>query len=226
MNGKQTEKAEKIIGYAFKNKTLLERAFIHSSYANENNVESYERLEFLGDGVLGLIVAELLYEGSGDEGVMTVRRSRIVSSEPLEDATEKMGLDEFILYGKGERTQDHTDSKVHADVFEAVLGAIYLDGGYESAVAFVTRHLGDAISRAVSSPQINHKGLLQEYCQADKLGGVGYTLVSEEERDGRPYFIAQVTAGGVTATGEGRRKRDAEQEAAKSALEKLRKRPK
>ena len=226
MNGKQTEKAEKIIGYAFKNKTLLERSFIHSSYANENNVESYERLEFLGDGVLGLIVAELLYEGSGDEGVMTVRRSRIVSSEPLEDATEKMGLDEFILYGKGERTQDHTDSKVHADVFEAVLGAIYLDGGYESAVAFVTRHLGDAISRAVSSPQINHKGLLQEYCQADKLGGVGYTLVSEEERDGRPYFIAQVTAGGVTATGEGRRKRDAEQEAAKSALEKLRKRPK
>lgn len=102
MNGKQTEKAEKIIGYAFKNKTLLERAFIHSSYANENNVESYERLEFLGDGVLGLIVAELLYEGSGDEGVMTVRRSRIVSSGPLEDATEKMGLDEFIQYGKGD----------------------------------------------------------------------------------------------------------------------------
>ena len=106
MNGKQTEKAEKIIGYAFKDKTLLERAFVHSSYANENNVESYERLEFLGDGVLGLVVAELLYEGSGDEGVMTVRRSRIVSSEPLEDATEKMGLDEFIQYVKGERTQD------------------------------------------------------------------------------------------------------------------------
>ena len=225
MNGKQTEKAEKIIGYAFKNKTLLERAFIHSSYANENNVESYERLEFLGDGVLGLIVAELLYERSGDEGVMTVRRSRIVSSGPLEDATEKMGLDEFIQYGKGERMQDHTDSKVHADVFEAVLGAIYLDGGYERAVAFVTRHLGDAISRAVSSPQINHKGILQEYCQADKLGGVEYTLVSEEERDGRPYFVSRVSAGGVTATGEGRRKRDAEQEAAKSALEKLRKRP-
>ena len=225
MNGKQTEKAEKIIGYAFKNKTLLERAFIHSSYANENNVESYERLEFLGDGVLGLIVAELLYEGSGDEGVMTVRRSRIVSSGPLEDATEKMGLDEFIQYGKGERMQDHTDSKVHADVFEAVLGAIYLDGGYERAVAFVTRHLGDAISRAVSSPQINHKGILQEYCQADKLGDVEYTLVSEDLRDGRPYFVSRVSAGGVTATGEGRRKRDAEQEAAKSALEKLRKRP-
>ncbi len=220
MTEKDISKIENIIGCAFKDKTLLERAFVHSSYANEHDVCSYERLEFLGDGVLGLIVAEMLYKADGDEGVMTVRRSMIVSSEPLEDATVAAGLSEFVLYGNGERNNDHSDSKVLADVFEAVLGAVYLDTGYEKAAELVERFLGDRIREVMTSGKRNYKGELQEYCQAHKLKLAEYG-VTESERDGRPHFAATVRAAGVTARGEGRRKRDAEQEAAKYALEKL-----
>lgn len=222
MNRISAENIENIIGYAFKDKRLLERAFIHASYAHENGVRSYERLEFLGDGVLGLIIAEILYSSEGDEGVMTVRRSMIVSTEPLEDATLAARLDRFVLYGNGEKAHDHSDSKVLADVFEALLGAIYLDGGYAEAVKFVRTFLGDRISdvMAAGSP-VNHKGRLQEYCQAKKIGAPKYLTLSERFENGKPVFTVSVTAGGITAEGEGRRKRDAEQKAAKSALEKL-----
>ena len=222
MTENEINKVEQLIGYAFTHKSLLERAFVHASYANEHGIPSYERLEFLGDGVLGLIIAELLYKTGGDEGVMTVRRSMIVSSDPLEDATRRAGLDHFILYGNGERANDHSDSKVLADVFEAVLGAIYLDGGYKAASDFVCRLLGERINEvAFGSDSINYKGRLQEYCRAHKLGDVVYELLCETDKNGRPYFCSRVTAGGVTAEGEGRRKKDSEKNAAKYALEKL-----
>lgn len=215
------EKAEKIIGYAFKEKALLERAFVHASYANEKGVPSYEKLEFLGDGVLGLIVAEMLYNENDDEGIMTVKRSMIVSTEPLEDATLDSGLDAFIKYGNGESRQNHSDSKVLADVFESLLGAIYLDGGYEEAVKFVKKFLECKIKEVFSADtQVNYKGRLQEYCQARRIGLALYTT-TEESRAGKPYFISLVKCGGITASGEGKRKRDAEQNAAKSAFEKL-----
>ena len=220
MTEKDISKIENIIGCAFKDKTLLERAFVHSSYANEHDVCSYERLEFLGDGVLGLIVAEMLYKADGDEGVMTVRRSMIVSSEPLEDATVAAGLSEFVLYGNGERNNDHSDSKVLADVFEAVLGAVYLDAGYEKAAEFVERFLGDRIREVMTSGKRDYNGELQEYCQAHKLTLAEYG-VTESERDGRPHFTATVTAAGVTAPSASRRKRAADQEAAEYTREKL-----
>ena len=221
MNYGEIEIIEETTGYAFKNKSLLERAFTHSSYANEHGLPSYERLEFLGDGVLGLIIAEKLYKGEGDEGVMTVKRSMIVSSEPLEDAMLEMRLDKYIMFGNGEKKQDHSDSKVLADVFEALLGAIYLDGGYAEACSFIERSLGGRINDVmVSSSPINYKGRLQEYCQARKVGPVVYN-VEESVAEGRPYFTAEVRAAGVTAAGTGKRKRDAEQNAARSALEKL-----
>lgn len=211
---------EKIIGYAFKNKDLLERAFVHSSFANEKHVPSYERLEFLGDGVLGLIIAEKLYRSTGDEGVMTVRRSLIVSSEPLEDVTEKSGLGEFIKFGNGEKGHDHSESKVYADVFESVLGAVYLDGGYAEAVRFVDKMLGNRITEVMKSGKnTNHKGDLQEYCQSERLGDVKYETTGEEIKNGRPYFTVCVYAGGKRiANGSGYRKKDAEHEAARSAL--------
>ena len=211
---------EKIIGYAFKDKDLLERAFVHSSYANEHRIPSYERLEFLGDGVLGLIVAEKLYRSSGDEGVMTVRRSLIVSSEPLEDVTEKSGLGEFIKFGNGEKCHDHSESKVYADVFESVLGAIYLDGGYAEAVRFVDRMLGERICEVMRAGKSeNSKGDLQEYCQQKKCGEIRYETVSEGKKDGRPYFTVCVYVGDKRiADGDGYRKKDAEHEAARYAL--------
>ena len=212
--------AEKIIGYAFKDKNLLERAFIHSSFANEHRVPSYERLEFLGDGVLGLIIAEKLYRASGDEGVMTVRRSLIVSSEPLEDVTESSGLGEFIKFGNGEKSHDHSDSKIYADVFESVLGAIYLDGGYNEAVRFVDKMLGERIHEVMSSGKNkNQKGELQEYCQSEKLGPIKYVTAGEETRNNRPYFRVFVYVNGEKiAAGSGYRKKDAEHDAARSAL--------
>lgn len=211
---------EKIIGYAFKNKDLLERAFVHSSYANEHRVPSYERLEFLGDGVLGLIIAEKLYCASGDEGVMTVRRSLIVSSEPLEDVTEKSGLGDHIKFGNGEKAHDHSDSKVYADVFESVLGAIYLDGGYEEAVRFVDKMLGDRINEVMRAGDSgNGKGELQEYCQFKKMGGIRYETLSESRKNNRPYFTVCVYVGDKRlAEGCGYRKKEAEHDAARSAL--------
>lgn len=225
MNDEEIRQIEKIIGYAFKDRSLLERAFVHASYANEHHVPSYERLEFLGDGVLGLIIAEMLYKTGGDEGVMTVRRSMIVSSEPLEDATLHAGLDAYIAFGNGERGNDHSDSKVLADVFEALLGAVYLDGGYNYASDLVYRLLGDRISEvARAADNVNYKGELQEYCRAHGLGEVSYELISQSDEGGRPHFVSRVTAGGITADGEGRRKKDSERNAAKYALEKLAKR--
>ena len=134
MKADEYKKIEEIIGYAFGNVELLGRAFVHSSYAHEHGTESYDRLEFLGDGVLGLVVAEKLYDEGRDEGVMTQQRARIVGTRPLEAAAEELGLEQYIRFGEGEKKQPHKHRKVLADVFEAVIGAIYLDGGDRKSV--------------------------------------------------------------------------------------------
>ena len=221
---KNLNEIEKIIGYAFKDKTLLERAFIHSSYANERGVESYERLEFLGDGVLGLIVAEKLYGTDNDEGDMTEKRARIVSSEPLENATDALGIGGFMMFGAGESRQTHTRRKVYADLFEAVTGAIYLDGGYADAKSFVFRALGDRIDETMKCGDAgNSKGDLQEYCQAEKLGDVEYELIERGGKPHEPVFSVCVKIGGKKyGEGKGCRIKDAEREAAKNTLEILR----
>lgn len=215
---------ENIIGYAFKDKTLLERAFVHSSYANERGIESYERLEFLGDGVLDLIVTERLYGTDDDEGAMTEKRARIVSSPPLEDAVEKLGLGKFLKFGEGESRQPHSQRKVLADLFESIVGAIYLDGGYEDAKTFVFAVLGDRIDETVKSRKSdNDKGALQEYCQAERLGDVKYEVLARGGKPHSPQFTIGVTVGGKSyAQGQGCRIKDAEREAAKKALEILR----
>lgn len=221
---KNLNKIEEIIGYAFKDKTLLERAFIHSSYANERGEQSYERLEFLGDGVLGMIVAEKLYGTESNEGDMTEKRARIVSSAPLENATQVLGIGQYIKFGAGESKQSHTRRKVLADLYEAITGAIYLDGGYEEARSFVFRTLGNLIEETIKRPfDGNSKGELQEYCQAKKLGAIDYPLISRGGKPHEPSFTVGVTVGGKKyAEGKGCRIKDAEREAAKIALEILR----
>lgn len=215
------DKIENIIGYAFKDKTLLERAFIHSSYANEHNIESYDRLEFLGDGVLGLIVAESLYFVGENEGDMTVKRSLIVSSRPLEDCITELGLDKFLIFGEGESKQVHAHRKVLSDVYEAILGAIYLDGGLNSARKFVTATLGERITEVLQKEETqNYKGELQEYCQAHRLGDVRYYTVDCKGPDHAPQFTVEVSIGGkVYAKNTGLSTKEAQRSAAKSALE-------
>ena len=220
MKADEYKKIEEIIGYAFGNVELLGRAFVHSSYAHEHDTESYDRLEFLGDGVLGLVVAEKLYDEGRDEGVMTQQRARIVGTRPLEAAAEELGLERYIRFGEGEKKQPHKHRKVLADVFEAVIGAIYLDGGYAAAAAFVTDKLGDRIGDIIGSSESgNAKGDLQEYCQANGLGIAEYRLTGRSGADHAPSFTVCVYVDGkMIAEGRGGRKKDAERDAAKSAL--------
>ena len=211
MKSQTINEIENIIGYAFKNKVLLERAFIHSSYAHEKNVESYDRLEFLGDGVLGLVIAEKLYTCGNDEGDM------------LEELSENLGLNKYILFGAGERKQTHTRRKVLADVVEAIIGGIYLDGGYEKAKDFIYKHLNDRIKEVLfGDVNENPKGALQEYCQARKLGNIEYRVLSKSGTHHEPYFVVGAFLNDKEMSrGEGSRIKEAEKISATKALKKI-----
>lgn len=143
MRSKDIAAVEEIVGHVFADKVLLTTALTHKSYANEHACESNGRLEYLGDSVLGLIVAELLYRARDEqEGVLTELRQHIVSRMPLSDAVQRMGLMNYYRLGKGAKDGlDGFGAKPMSDVFEALLGAIYLDGGIECARAFVQTHL-------------------------------------------------------------------------------------
>ena len=213
----QITEIENIIGYKFRDKKLLECAFTHSSYAHEHGGESNEKLEFLGDSVLNFVVAELLYLTSmEDEGAMTVSRASIVSREPLAAAIEKLGLLDFLRLGAGINTTRNWSDKFKSNLFEAVLAAIYLDGGIENAKHFVFNHLGRDIAYAST---IDYKSRLQEYKQS-KLNNLD--LVYKTEDNGKKLFVSKVFIGGeLMGEGTGKKKKLAEREAAKQALGKL-----
>lgn len=219
-----TSEIEKIIGYTFNDKKLLTQAFTHSSYAYEHNTQSNEQFEFLGDGLLGFIIAERLLDGKHEEGDMTVMRAKIVSAPPLCRVMESSGLAAHIKFGQGEAANDHTGKKVHADAFEALIGAVYLDGGLESARRVILKMLGgeiDAVLRGSGSAK-NYKGELQEYVQKHKLGGIEYTQTGCSGDDHAPSFSVSVAIGGqIFGEGHGKKLKDAEQQAAKAALSKI-----
>ncbi len=139
------EKLEKIIGYSFQDQSLLRQAITHKSYANINGGEHYERLEFLGDSVLEMVVSEILFARypNEDEGNLTKRREYAVEGKSLEKISVQMGLDTFLLINKQVGAK-----KVKSDLYEAILGAIYLDGGYTEARAFVERTLADVLANS------------------------------------------------------------------------------
>ena len=149
MTDGQIDKIENIIGYKFRNKTLLVNAFTHVSYINEHkNCESYEKLEFLGDSILNFIVADKLYHAQlRDEGEMTMLRARMVSRSPLAEAVKRMDLCPFVRLGKGAEKCDTMPVKIQSDIFESVLAAIYLDSGsmteaktFVDTIYHLTRH--------------------------------------------------------------------------------------
>lgn len=201
------------IGYTFGDKSLLVTAFTNRSYTNEHGGTCNERLEFLGDSVLGLIVAQKLYcETSGDEGALSKKRARIVSREPLSRAVDDLGLTAFYRMGKGaEQAIGSGKEKFRSNLFEAVLGAIYLDGGMENAVYFTQKNLLDKHYLSDESA----KTLLQE-----KLIKFGQTPVYVTER-AENGFVCRLTAGEKTFVGTGESKSAAEHEAAKQALSAL-----
>lgn len=211
------------IGYTFKNEKLLEKALTHSSFANESGksrVYCNERLEFLGDSILGFITAEYLYEKypSSPEGDMTRIRAELVCEQSLAATAETLELGAVLLLGKGEDQNGGRERKsILADAVEALLAAIYIDGGIQFARSFVTNHiLTDAPETITDS-----KTMLQEKVQREGIPSPIYKIVDEFGPDHAKTFIAQVLIDGVPAgEGSGRNKKEAEQSAARAALEK------
>lgn len=217
--------AQKKIGYNFKNAELLRRCFTHSSYANEHKGEiCNERLEFLGDSVLGLIVTEYLYKLNRDsEGGMTFTKQSLVSTKPLADATRRLKVEEYLLIG-GDETRTRTD-KVCENLYESIVGGIYLDGGFEEAKKFVMRTLITVLKNDSRGNAEDYKSKLNEFTAQHKLGTVKYVLKEKRGSDHEPYFITAVTLNGEKiAFGDGGSKKIAEQKSAKKALEIIRKR--
>lgn len=205
------EKAELIeqkIGYTFRDKQLLKTCFTHTSYAHEHGCESNERLEFLGDALLGFLVADALYrEQGGAEGEMTSRRIRLVSAPPLAEAIRADGLEKFLLVSGG------AGEKAVSSLFEALVAGIYLDGGIEPARAFASARLPLRGER-----EINFKGDLQEYLQGTHRKTATYTLVSRTGAAHAPRFTVRAEGGGKSALGEGGSVREAEKQAAEHLL--------
>lgn len=213
---------EKKIGYEFKDKALLKRALTHSSYANEKGTGlDNERLEFLGDSVLGFITAEYLFEHYKDkaEGDLTKKRAYAVCEKTLFGYAEKIGLGDMILLGKGEeRTGGRQRPSVVSDAFEAVIAAIYLDGGIENAKKFVLPFI--EIASEAKPVFKDYKSTLQEILQQNPTEKFEYIVVGESGPDHNKEFIVEVHLNSnVIGTGRGSSKKRAEQEAARSALE-------
>jgi ribonuclease-3 len=208
------------IGHDFKDPTILRAALTHASGA-DHRLESNERLEFLGDAILGAVVCEILYRDypESQEGELTRIKSHVVSRRMCGKLTRALGLDEFLILGKG--MGGHvTPNSVLADVFESLVGAIFIDGGMDAAHRFLSRHLMPEIRAAVAEVgSSNHKSHLQQ--QAQKLFGATptYTLLDEKGPDHSKCFkIAARIAEQTYAPAWGPTKKDAEQRAAHNAL--------
>jgi len=212
---------ESVIGYSFREKSLLKEALTHSSASEK---ESNERLEFLGDAVLSLLVAERLYreQPDMDEGDMTLVRTLVVEMNALAGAAKRMGVDKFIRIGKQMR-KDELPPRVLAGLFEALLGAVYLDGGLEEASAFVERHLGATIKDALERDlKKDYKSLLQEWAHRNFGSNPFYRLVAESGPEHSKSFRVRVEIDGkVFGYGEGKSKKEAEQRAAQQTLSSL-----
>jgi ribonuclease-3 len=217
---------ERILGYVFQDKDLLIRALTHPSAVEENAIQdSYERLEFLGDSLLGAFIALALYERfpEFDEGVLTRIKVSLVSGDMLSRRAEDLGLSDFIIFGSSERgTGRRGLFSALENVFEALTAAVMLDGGMEEARCWVMRALGEHISRNMALESENPKSTLQELLQVDRITPT-YELV---EASGPPHervFVCNVLSQKtVIGTGEGCSKKDAEAAAAAQALKELR----
>ena len=218
---------ETAIGYRFKNIQLLQNALTHSSYANErwhNSLLSNERLEFLGDSVLGMLVAEYLFKTFPDrpEGELTRMRADMVCEHTLATVANKIGLGEHLLLGHGEeRLGGRSRESILADATESVIAACFLDGGLTAAEQFVQQYI--LVEVPVTRPNnMDYKTALQELVQQKKHQVLSYALVGQSGPDHDKQFDVEVSLNGaVVGSGSGRSKKRAEQMAAKSAMEKL-----
>lgn len=214
------------IGYKFKNTDLLKTALTHSSYANEHKTQSYERLEFLGDSILSFIVSTHLYSSKDNipEGEMSKLRAAIVCERSLDECAKRLNFGDYLILSKGEElTGGRTRASILADVFEAVLAAIYLDSDFENAEKFVMSQLGNAIKKAQSGIALymDYKTELQEIAQGCGHK-VEYKHIKEDGPAHNKTFTVQVIYDDVVVSeGTGKSKKDAEQNAAMLAIKEV-----
>jgi ribonuclease III len=215
------------IGHRFRNQELLERALTHKSYANENRVPAHnERLEFLGDAVLGLVISEYLMRTCPDstEGDLSRLRAAVVSEPALASIAREIGLGSYLLLGKGEeQTGGRDKDSLLANTLEALIASIYLDAGTAAVETFVLGLFEEAIKRTCTSRStLDYKTELQELCQERLKQLPEYRIASETGPDHQKQFeIELFIKGDVYGRGVGKNKKEAEQKAAKEALGKL-----
>lgn len=217
------EKLEQVIGYTFKDKLLIKRALTHTSFANEQRINKngdYERLEFLGDAVLELLTSEYIYLNNAvmGEGAMTKLRAMIVCETSLAQSAKEIELSEYIFLGKGESAMGgRKRDSIVSDVMEALIGAMYLDGGMEVAKQFVHKYILTDIEN--KKLIYDAKSSLQELVQKRKAGQICYVLISETGPEHNKEFECAVEIDGKRmGTGVGKNKKEAEQKAAAAAL--------
>ena len=218
---------ENALGYRFQNITLLQNALAHSSYANErwhDSLKSNERLEFLGDSILGMVVAKYLYQTFPDrlEGELTRMRAEMVCEKSLAKMAHSLGLGQHLLLGRGEEQGGGQNRpSILSDAMEAVIAACYLDGGMEAASGLIHRHLLQCNTEHLQS-NIDYKTALQELVQQKKNQVIAYMLTGETGPDHNKHFSVEVTLNGQTiGSGTGSSKKRAEQDAARNALDTL-----
>lgn len=221
----QLEILEERCGHRFADRGLLERAITHNSWAVEAGTESNQTFEFLGDAVVDLAVSELLMTAHGacSEGELTRMRASIVSSKGLARAARELELGRWVRLGRGEeRSGGRQKGRILADTYEAVIGAIYLDGGYAPARAAVVSHLGSR-ARDAESTGHDHKTDLQEVCQRVARRPPSYRVVDISGPDHARHYRVEISLGSrLLASGEGPNRKSAEQMAAKDAVTILR----
>ena len=222
------ERLEQRLGYTFQDRSYLENALTHSSYANENkgkSLGSNERLEFLGDSVLGMVVADYLYRNHPDmpEGELTRTRAALVCEESLVEVARKLELGSYLQLGKGEDAGGGRQRpSIQADAVEAVIAAVYLDGGIGSARKLITKFILTNNQRELDGGSRDYKTALQELVQRESGQVLKYRLTGEEGPDHDKRFFVEVDLNGNTVgAGKGHSKKEAEQMAAKAAIAKL-----
>lgn len=221
---------EKKLGYDFRDIGLLKKSLVHSSYINESMekglTESNERMEFLGDAVLSLIITHLLVTRypQMDEGELSKLRARVVSEPALSYAARELEVGKYIFLGRGEElTGGREKPSILADAFEAIVGAMYLDKGFAQTFETVSSYFDRLLSRFSSNVMsIDYKTEIQEYVQARFKTSPQYRLIYETGPEHDKTFIINVAVNGrILGTGKGKSKKEAEQQAAREAMERL-----
>ena len=214
------------IGYQFKNPALLNEALTHSSYANEHksqHIKYNERLEFLGDSVLSIVVSDYIYKNCPElpEGELTKLRASLVCEKSLYEFAKKIDLGKYLILSKGERNNGGADRpSILSDAFEALIAAIYIDGGLAPASKHILNFVVPAIKNSKKKKINDYKTTLQEIIQKNPGERLEYVLVKESGPDHNKHFVVEVHLNSnVIGKGGGRSKKEAEQQAAREALE-------